>query len=363
MTAILVAGFYEDPDPARCDELLECVRRNVGNEAIDEMHLLVEDELGPPELTAGHPALADAKVRLVPHGRRCTYEDLFGYASERLAGRTVVVANADIYFDHTLARLHDYDLRGRLLCLSRWNVEEDGSAWCFEFAASQDAWIFEAPLPRFPCAFHLGIPGCDNRLAWEASKAGLEITNPARSIHALHLHLSGVWRYSDGERVHGHMEEVPLCCLGPGPDLPVASVAFAEAMGYELAWLESGVSSHTNQLRPFTRIPDELAGLRFTQVVCDNAAPVEVEFLDGGKLYVLVGNDWDGRHTLTEWLCDEGFDERLPLVETAPGVGFEVWSIVGRTGEVVVVPTQAMLVAADLVARRSRTPVESASTV
>ena len=363
MSPILVGGFYEDPDPVRCDELLECVRRNVGNEEIDEIHLLVEDELDPPELAAAHPALADEKVRLVPHGRRCTYEDLFGYADEHFSGRTVVVANADIYFDHTLGRLRDYDLGGRLLCLSRWNVEEDGSTWCFEFPASQDAWIFEAPLPRFLCAFNLGLPGCENRLAWEASQAGLEITNPARSIHALHLHLSGVRRYSESERIHGETEAVAPGCLGPGPDHPVARLAFAEPMGYELARLESGVSSHTNELRPFTRIPDQLAGLRFTQVVCDNAAPVEVEFLEEGKLYVLVGNDWDGRRTLTEWLCDAGFDERLPLVETAPGVGFEVWSIVGRRGEVVVVPTQAMLVAADLVARRSRTLVGSASTV
>jgi hypothetical protein len=306
----------------------------------------------PAQQASAHPILADPKVHLVAHGRRCTYEDLFGYANERFAGCPVVVANADIYFDETLGRLRDYDLGGRLLCLSRWNVEADGSAWCFEFAASQDAWIFEAPLPSLSCAFHLGVPGCDNRLAWEAMQAGLEVTNPARSIHAFHLHLSGVHRYSDGERIHGETEAVPPCFLGPGPDLPVASVAFAEPMGYELARLETGVSSHTNELRPFTCIPDQLAEFQFTQVVADSAAPVEVEFLDHGKLYVLVGNDWYGYDGLRAWLCDAGFDERLPLVETSPGVGFEVWSIAGRAGDEVVVPTQAMLVARHLVGRR-----------
>jgi FkbM family methyltransferase len=354
---ILLTGFYEDADPRRHGEFLECVRRNAANGRFDELHLFVEQPGGIERLRAAYPPLAGPKVRLIAHGRRVTYADLFAYASRHLAGRRVIVANADIYFDDTLAQLDGYDLAGRLLCLSRWDVQPDSSAKFFEQPASQDAWIFQAPLPAFPCDFHLGLPGCDNRLAWEADHAGLAISNPARSLRAYHLHLSYARRYADHQRLVGPMKAVPAVFLAtpyldgspPEPDVACASVAFRETMGYTIARLEPGVSSHNNESRPFTAIPEPLVGRPFTQVVAYAVSPVHVEFLTSGRLYVLVGNDWEGYHAATAWLSRAGSREGLPLVETQCGVGFEVWSLVAEAGERFVIPTQVMLVADRLV--------------
>ena len=85
----------------------------------------------------------------------------FDYANRKLAGHCVIAANADIFFDDSLALLEGCDLRGKLLCLSRWDVQADGSASFFEHPASQDAWIFRAPVRGFPCDFPLGVPGCE----------------------------------------------------------------------------------------------------------------------------------------------------------------------------------------------------------
>lgn len=582
---LLITGFYEDPDPRRCGELLECVRRNAANPRIAAIHLFVEEPRDPAALLAAYPPLADPKVRLVAHGRRVTYQDLFSYANRELGGRRVIIANADIYFDQSLARLDGYDLSGKLLCLSRWDVQPDGSARFFEQPASQDAWIFHAPIRPFPCAFFLGVLGCDNRLAWEAAQAGLALANPGRSLRAYHLHLSQIRRYNqhqwlpgptrstpasfldtpwlwfvvpcmgrmgdvqqtiasllgqprssyvlvdyacpdragawaraqhpditvvtvagrttfsgaearnqgaaavdgdgmicfldadvaaapglaeallarldvgtflvpdrqgpgldntivcrkaDFERVGG-FDEVFLdwgeeCadlrtalshagltartfpadllspiepryrgdsalrvikdrrlagvihtayrqvkagildatsgrslsrrCLreiyaaivgqqlaqdGSGPDPSCASVAFRERMGYVIARLAVGISSHTNDHRPFTDIPAVLTGLAFTQVVASVVSPVEVEFLTPGRLYVLVGNDWDGYYTATTWLRENGKREQLPLVATRRGTGFEAWSLIGESGERLVIPTQVMLAASRLV--------------
>jgi hypothetical protein len=344
----LLTAFYEDAAAPRREELLACVRRNVADESIGEIHLFLEEALNAEACSA----LADPKIRLVDHGRRATFRELFDYANDNLAGRHVAIANADIYFDGSLARLGGYDLSNELLCLSRWNVESDGSAWLFEHPDSQDAWIFEAPIRPFPCDFHLGLPACDNRLAWEAEQAGLAVSNPARSLRAYHLHLSHVRRYGEEQRLPGPTASLPAGFLGPALDLPAASVAFAEEMGYAVARLEAGISSHVNDSRPFTTIPDELCGLQFTQVAAWNASSVEVEFLTSGKLFVLVGNDWDGSRTARDWLACSGFEEKLPLVETAPGVGFEAWSLLGETGDRVVVPTQVMLVGQELVRSR-----------
>ncbi|MDT5122137.1 MAG: hypothetical protein QOC96_1619 [Acidobacteriota bacterium] len=578
---ILLAGLYEDADASRRDEFLTCLQRNIENNRLDEIHLFVEEPVGLDKLLSTYPLLAADKIRLIAHARRVTYRDLFAYANTHLPGHCVIIANADIFFDHTLARLDGYDLSGKLFCLSRWDVQPDGSACFFEHPASQDAWIFQAPIREFSCDFHLGVLGCDNRLAWEAERAGLVLANPGRSLKAYHLHLSLVHRYGPQHRLAGPGREIPagflntpwlwfvvpcmgwlndlrqtigsllaqpkssyvlvdyscpdgagnwareqhpkvvvtavsgrtrfrgvearnqgaaavdddgyLCFLdadmqvapgfseyvlshcedgifmvserrGPGfdsvlvcrkadfnrvhgfdevfpdlaegceditallrrsglvgrsfpdsllsqldhrdgadrsfqvikdqeinhaihaayrraksaildetggnsvssatlreiysaiarrhlsvrglsPDLSCASVSFRETMGYTITRLEDGVSSHNNDPRPFTVIPEPLKGLQFTQVVASVVSPIEVEFLTPGKLYVLVGNDWDGSHSAKAWLCQAGFREGLPLAETSRGNAFEVWSLVGEAGERFILPTQVMLVA------------------
>ena len=75
---------------------------------------------------------------------------------------------------------------------------------------------------------------------------------------------------------------------------------------------------------------------------------VEVEFRTPGKLYVLVGTDWHGYYPATEFLRDHGFREPMAEVATRRGTGFEVWSMLGEAGESLVLPTQVMLVAAEL---------------
>jgi len=588
MAMILVTGFYLDPDPARCAEFLECIHRNEANEGFDEIHVYIEDPVGTAQIRALHLPMAGPKIRLFPHGRRLKYRDLFLHANRHLPGRIVVIANADMYFDHTLGRLDGFDLSGKLLCLSRWEIQKDGTMSFFDHSCSQDAWIFQAPIRDFFCDFHLGVLGCDNRLAWEANRAGLEIFNPGRSIRACHLHVSGVRRYKASERLAGPTCPVPpallgsrwlwfvvpcmgrlddlrrsigsclsqprssyvlvdyscpdgavdwvrkhhpnttvmtvdgrksfnaseaknrgasavdddgiLCfldadvvaapgfsqhmlsefeegsflipdCGGPGfdtalvcgkaafdrvagydqsfldwgeecaelratfrrsglvertfpasflshlsrpasarssrrsvvpgrdtnlaihsayrrakavvleetggngvsraafreiyraitrqklgersitLDLPCASIAFRESMGYSIGRLRLGASSHNNELRPFAEIPDVLAGKSFTQVVACSTSPVEVEFLGPGKLFVLVGTDWGGYDTATEWLRQtcSGYRESLPPVATQVGTAFEVWSLVGEQGERFVIPTQVMLVADHLV--------------
>jgi FkbM family methyltransferase len=208
MTIIMLAGLYRDHDENRRDELRECLRRNLQNELIDEIHLFAEEPIAESSL---HECLHgnDGRIQLVQHGRRLEFADLFAYANLLPSGCTVLIANADIFFDHTLSRLEKYDLRGKVLCLSRWDVQPNGSAVFFDHPASQDAWIFQTPVPKFSCAFHLGVPGCDNRLAFEAAQAGLTISNPSRSIRAQHLHLSGVRRYVEEQRYVGPTSSLP----------------------------------------------------------------------------------------------------------------------------------------------------------
>jgi hypothetical protein len=356
---ILLIGLYLDPDAARLGEFLTCLERNVANRAIDEVHVFVEEEIDPVHVAGKHPPLQSQKVRLVVTGVRVTYAALFAYANRELPGYRVIVANADIFFDHTLARLNDYDLAGCLLCLSRWDVHADGTWSLFDFEASQDAWIFDAPIRDIACDFPLGILGCDNRLAWEAAHAGLIVANPSRSVRAYHLHLTGVRRYTAAQRLGGPVRGVAPEALETSAlalrkvrvreaALPTAAVVFHEDMGYTVNRLTLGASSHNNEVRPFTAIPDPLAGHPFTQVVAGSASPVDLEFLSAGSVCVLAGTDWYGYYAAAEWLRQVADAEPLPLVETCHRPAFEVWSLRGDAGDRYVSPTQVALVAAHL---------------
>src|SRR5215211_7311553 len=205
---ILLTGFYYDPDPHRRGELLECIKRNAANEWIDEVRVFIEDETAPAEISADQ-----RKLKLIPLGRRVTFRFLFDYANENLKGQPVIVANADIFFHESLRRLHGYDLNSKLLCLSRWDVQANGSTVLFEHPSSQDAWIFRAPIPEMNCDFHMGLPACDNRLAWEAEQAGLQVSNPGRTLHANHLHVTGIHRYVERQRLSGPVKSISATAL------------------------------------------------------------------------------------------------------------------------------------------------------
>ncbi len=361
---ILLTGFYHDPDPQRRDELLECIKRNAANDWIDEVRVFIEDATAPETISADH------KVNLIPLGRRVTFRFLFDYANENLQWQTVLVANADIFFDKTLERLRGHDLNGKLFCLSRWDVQADGSTIFFEHPSSQDAWIFQAPIPEMNCEFHMGLPACDNRLAWEAEHAGLQISNPARTLHANHLHLSRIHRYTERQRLSGSVKSISATALetqypselGPPPAAALcAAIAFSESMGYTIANLDLNASSHNNDHRPFASIPEPLRGRRFTQVVSGGISEVEIEFLSAGKLYVLVGTDWAGHEPATTWLRRVGYKENLPQASTERDNAFEIWSLVAEAGQRFVVPTQVMLVSDHLVKRNGLDNVSSAA--
>ncbi|MDE2105796.1 MAG: hypothetical protein KGL39_51705, partial [Patescibacteria group bacterium] len=162
----LFVNTYRDPDPVR-DAELEAVRSfNRGNSAIATTVDLIGPRLAFGELFR--------EVNLVGHDQQ-----------------VVVVANADIYFDQSIAAAADI-AAGHAYALTRWDdchdgirlfADEKGTPRC----DSQDAWIFRAPIrPELieACNFTLGVRGCDNRLAYEIAKAGYTVSNQSKSIRA-----------------------------------------------------------------------------------------------------------------------------------------------------------------------------------
>jgi len=123
-----------------------------------------------------------------------------------------VLANLDIYFDRTLELAAKITTR-EAWCLTRWeyvtredfphlftDLDGDEKVVFFEErntqappAYAQDVWIVRGAPRIINADFSMGMPGCDNRIAWCFHSAGYIVRNPCLSMKCIHVHASN-WR-------------------------------------------------------------------------------------------------------------------------------------------------------------------------
>lgn len=106
-----------------------------------------------------------------------------------------ILANTDIYFNKTInlvREMKDDDC----YCITRWEEGKEGIVRFKDHHGfnndakekfSQDIWIIKGKAHGVHGAFHLGVPGCDNRIAYELSKY-YKISNPCDTIQCIHKH-------------------------------------------------------------------------------------------------------------------------------------------------------------------------------
>ena len=185
----LFTTLYPEQNPLRWAEYAECLRRNLENPQIGEISLLVEGQV------EGIPVSPKIRVRKLI--RRPSYNDFFAWINE-LAGTddVSIVANSDIYFDPSLALIHDLDWSTpTVIALSRWDLLEGKRVRLFEHGDSQDCWILRGPVLPVRSDFPLGVFDCDNKIAWELEQAGYRVINPSLGLRSYHLHRSAVRGY------------------------------------------------------------------------------------------------------------------------------------------------------------------------
>ena len=203
----LLTTYYPCQNPERMKEYMECLHNNINNKYIDRIFLFLEDENKPSVEKSD-------KVHMFENCGRVTYSDLFQFCNDNLVGETCAIANSDIEFDDTLQEIYDNDILECFICLSRWEITEEGKLEYERASDSQDCWIFKSPVPELmisESSFFMGQPGCDNRVAYISKKAGLIPTNPSPVIRAIHRHMSNHRTYSWCDRLTGHYLRVYPC--------------------------------------------------------------------------------------------------------------------------------------------------------
>ncbi len=189
----LLINLYPINDAARQAEIADCLKRNIANPFISE--IIVLDEGFQKKELLDYP-----KVKVHPISGRPTFTDFYDHLSPI---RFNLMSNNDIWFDRSLGRirwllLNRYDLLG----LTR--TEPDGALYRGATGDSQDSWLFygkAAPLKE--CTFSMGMPGCENRLAFLFFRKRYRVLNPSRLIKARHAHLSNSRSYQTVDRIPG----------------------------------------------------------------------------------------------------------------------------------------------------------------
>lgn len=175
-----------------------------------------QEPFGPPERVK---ELEDcwrrnAKVfdTVIPMNGRPTFNELFAICKPDTIN---VIANSDIYFGQKDVSLMGLMPDGHCWALSRWDADATGYAKLHDHRDSQDAWVFHGVPKGIDAPFPMGIPGCDNRLLWLIQQAGYRISNPSRTIRAMHLH-NVAWRsyLADPDGVARGGDKIELI---PGP--------------------------------------------------------------------------------------------------------------------------------------------------
>jgi len=206
----LLVPAYPHPDRARRGEIELCLRANLANAEFSRVLLF-----GDAGHFASHPRLT-----VIPGTDRPTFAQLFA-AAANFPGQICAVANADIYFDGTIALASALEV-GELYALSRWCPETQRI--CPVGSVGADAWLFRAPLPAAlltllltqPRAIRFGMPFCDVRLARLFADAGATASNPSLTIRAWHSHASAVRTCTHADTIPGPYASHPPCALPVG---------------------------------------------------------------------------------------------------------------------------------------------------
>lgn len=216
---ILITVLYNETHRRRMAEYITCLEYNLKHKLIEKIHVIYDTSKDDDNnILLRYLQSKDIEISFV--NNRPTYGYCFDLANELYSNRSIILSNADIYFNHTLKKLKSFDLTNTFLTITRWNIKPRGRKH-LEYVRcrkpniwSHDTWIFKTPLKCFENdAIQVGTVFCDCRIAYQAKQAGLRVLNPCLSIECCHVHLSRVRHRSTPVFNKKERLGVPWCAL------------------------------------------------------------------------------------------------------------------------------------------------------
>lgn len=178
--------YYNCGDASRQEEIDLCLKNNIENKLIDRLIILIDDETKFETV--------DPRVTVTYLKQRPTYRLWVELTKElQLTGVTLLI-NSDIYFDDTLAVVTKIiDKNNKFLALSRWELLNKEITLHKKPHWSQDVWGYHSSTEftkemLASLDFPMGVPRCDNKVAYIFATRGFSIYNPCQFLHSVHVH-------------------------------------------------------------------------------------------------------------------------------------------------------------------------------
>ena len=172
-----ITHWYKNQNKDRSDEMLFAINMQIENPLVLSSSILSMDPgLMIPDIDIDH---------------RPTYSELLSYG-KNVSNIVNLLINTDCYIEPDDMYLLSNIQEDEMWCISRQDLIH---------RESQDAWVWRGNLCIENLNFTMGVPGCDNRFAFECAAIRNNIYNPSLSIRVNHVHKSNVRSYTEHNRV------------------------------------------------------------------------------------------------------------------------------------------------------------------
>jgi hypothetical protein len=203
---ILITPYYKTQSSERNIELDYVLKKNIESNIFDRIILFCDPNCIPP--------YQDKRIEIISATTRPTYLDFFNKGND-YPESMIIISNSDIFFDESINISEKYiKKKKRVLALTRYEyfkVRDIFKDKMIMGCDSQDSWVYLSPINmnEMSIDFGLGIPGCDNRIAYELAK-NYNVVNPSYSIKTYHYHESNYRNYIPENRLPGEYLQVHM---------------------------------------------------------------------------------------------------------------------------------------------------------
>lgn len=210
--------YYQCGDEGRQKEIDLCLSQNADNQHIDKLIVVIDDGCAVP-FTA-------ANMEVLHVNKRMTYKYWIELTQQYCSFGISILCNSDIYFDSSVAKLSEVLKEPKsFLALSRWELLKGETEKHPNPHWSQDTWAMNVGEKFSDSFMHLldfpmGVPRCDNKVAYLFAVQGWTVHNPVDFVKSIHAHETQVRTYNKkiDERILGGVAYVH-----PGETLDAAA--------------------------------------------------------------------------------------------------------------------------------------------
>ena len=191
----LYYNYYYSPDMNRQKDIDFCFYKNLEIGSYDIIYLILSESDYRILIESNADIEKSGKIVFVFFEKRPSFKDYIDIIGQTCGEDDInIFLNSDCYAcDKTIEHVRRIK-KDEMWCLQKYNIEDDALNVSFEdTSCSQDVWIFRGkPKEIKNIDFYFGLPGCDNRFAYECESAGYALLNPSLDIKFYHYHLSEI---------------------------------------------------------------------------------------------------------------------------------------------------------------------------